>query len=696
MPGAAFQTWLPVLTAGAVDDETLARLPLLDVYRLRQFLGKGGMGCVYAAHDTALDRPVAIKFMAELGQEARERFLIEARAVARLMHPNVVAVHSVQSVLEVPYLVTEFVRGQSLDQLPRPLPESEVLSIALDLARGLAAAHHSGVLHRDIKPGNAIRTVDGTVKLLDFGLAKLLSREPEEPLAPAVREPPVSALEQTPLFVEAGRREPTLQATLGIVRGALPAAAAEASAAPIDAPLPSPPAGLTHAGAQLGTPLYMAPEAWRGEPASPQSDVYSLGATLFELAAGRPPDWLHGQMSLDELREQVLTTEAPPLRTVAPQVSPDLAALIDRCLRRDPSQRPASGDEVRVALEDLLQARQQPPAKKGIPRRGLLFAGAISLMTLLSLGGWTWLGRQPAMVSVPAGQFTMGSSPEEIQTAYNWAERLGHAFYAKNRYFDREQPLHMVSVSRFAIDRYEVTNAQFVVWLNQLQARGELTWEISKWKARWQGHTIYDWQPEIGASGIELRQGTFFVRSGMARRPATGVTWDGAMGYCRAQGKRLPTEAEWEYVARLGAGGAGQRFPWGDNEPDCDHAVLERGARFRSCAHLHPALPDVGSSRLDRTPLGVFDLAGSAQEWTADFFRRTYPPCATPCIDPRVDSEGTEGEQGRRVVRGGSWAIDFIAARSSGRFGYPRDTTNDDVGFRCADTPGLRNSLKRE
>jgi serine/threonine protein kinase/formylglycine-generating enzyme required for sulfatase activity len=686
MPPSDLQSWLPVITAGSVDPATLSRLPLLDVYKLRQFLGKGGMGCVYAAHDTALDRPVAIKFMTDLSQEARERFLIEARAVARLVHPNVVAVHSVQSVGEVPYLVSEYVPGQSLDRLPRPLPDSEVLPIALDLARGLSAAHRGGVLHRDIKPSNAIRTSEGTVKLLDFGLAKLL-RKTDEPAARSGEVPVATPLDQTPLF--GGSADPHAQAersTAAALVATLPSGSGSGTAA-LAAELPQ---GLTQAGAQLGTPLYMAPEAWRGEPVNEQSDVYSLGATLFELASGRPPHLVHPRMGIEELHARVTSTDAEPLRSIAPQVGADLAKVIDRCLRREPGERPASAQEVLAALEALRDTRApgpRPANARGYRR--LLAAGAV-LLGCLGLGGFYLYRQRSPMVRLPGGLFAMGSTEEEIQSAYNWAVRLGYAFYQKNKYIDRERPLRQVQVSAFEIDRYEVTNAQFAVWLNGLQARGELTWEISKWKARWHGHTIYDWQPEIGASGIELRDGTFRVRAGMERRPATGVSWDGATGYCQAQGKRLPTEAEWEYAARLGRGSTFGRFPWGDNEPDCDHAVIERGPRFRSCADRHPALPDVGSVPKDQTAYGVFDLGGSAQEWTADFFREAYPACSGTCQDPRVDSEGSGREHGRRVVRGGSWAIDIIAARATGRGGYPRDTTNDDVGFRCARSRTLK------
>jgi len=149
---------------------------MVDEYRLVRPLGRGGMGQVYVAHDTLLDRPVAIKFIASIdpGLIERERFLVEARAIARLQHPNVVAIHRVGATGERPYLVYELIRGQSLDQIAVPLEGRHALRLAIGLARGLAAAHRRSVLHRDIKPGNAMLADDGEVKLLDFGLAKLL------------------------------------------------------------------------------------------------------------------------------------------------------------------------------------------------------------------------------------------------------------------------------------------------------------------------------------------------------------------------------------------------------------------------------------------------------------------------------------------------------------------------------------------
>ncbi|MFO0580330.1 MAG: serine/threonine-protein kinase [Polyangia bacterium] len=130
-----------------------------DEYRLLWTLGRGGMGDVYLGHDLLLDRPVAIKFISSVEPDAmlREQFLTEARAAARLQHPNVVTVYRVGEIEGHPYIISEYIRGQALDRAKRPMPWQRVRELALGLARGLAAAHRRGVLHRDIKPGN-VRT----------------------------------------------------------------------------------------------------------------------------------------------------------------------------------------------------------------------------------------------------------------------------------------------------------------------------------------------------------------------------------------------------------------------------------------------------------------------------------------------------------------------------------------------------------
>src|SRR5512140_3856509 len=147
-----------------------------DEYRLVKALGRGSMGQVWLAHDTVLDRLVAVKFIAELpvNDAVRHRFLPEARAAARVQHHNIIAVYRGGEIGPRPYLISEYVRGDSLDKLARPVAWPRLLEIAIGLARGLAAAHRQGVLHRDLKPANAIVSETGEVKLLDFGLAKLL------------------------------------------------------------------------------------------------------------------------------------------------------------------------------------------------------------------------------------------------------------------------------------------------------------------------------------------------------------------------------------------------------------------------------------------------------------------------------------------------------------------------------------------
>src|ERR1043166_8595213 len=244
-----------------------------EEYRLVRLLGRGAMGEVYLARDALLDRPVAVKFVrAAADPEARARFFTEARAIARLQHPNVVAIYRIAEVSGHPYLVSEYVRGRPLDQLDRPARSRQVLEIALDLARGLAAAHRCGVLHRDVKPANAMLSDDGHAKLLDFGLASVfdgtVADEPSEP-------PPERIESGTHLAAIDATLSPQLRWSSGDTLTYTGGAAASGRS-------PRP-------GVLVGTPLYMAPELWRGEPATRRSDLYSLGILLYELLVGYAP-----------------------------------------------------------------------------------------------------------------------------------------------------------------------------------------------------------------------------------------------------------------------------------------------------------------------------------------------------------------------------------------------------------------------
>ena len=223
------------------------------------------------------------------------------------------AIYRVGELDQKPYIITEFVRGQTLDKLERPLPRDQLLAITVALARGLAAAHRRGVVHGDIKPGKAIQSEDGINKLLDFGLAAMV--------------------EDSGGF--AGGTQP------GATRGTT---------------------GIS------GTPDYMAPEIWLGEPADRRSDVYSLGAVIYEMATGHTP--FHDIASLSDLMRVVQNRDAPSL-SGAPGVDARLAAVVDRCLSRDPEKRFASADELRDALETLERVGTTAQMPGGNPYRGL-------------------------------------------------------------------------------------------------------------------------------------------------------------------------------------------------------------------------------------------------------------------------------------------------------------------------------------
>jgi formylglycine-generating enzyme required for sulfatase activity len=272
---------------------------------------------VFLAHDTLLDRPVAVKFLPMEDPSALSRFLAEARAMARLQHPHVVTLYRVGQVGDRAYLVSEYVEGVSLARVRKPTDWRRVLDVGMDLARGLHALHQRGVLHRDVTPGNVMVMASGDVKLVDFGLAKVMG-------APSTEEAPdlTKALE-----------------------------------------VPAP-----NESALVGTPYFMSPEAWRGEEHTPRSDLFSLGAVLYELCTGQVP---FSAPTLAALSQVVQTQDVVPVGERVPDVEPRLAQALHRCLRRNPAERFESAAELLDALEQI--AYEDPPTDipEGNPYRGL-------------------------------------------------------------------------------------------------------------------------------------------------------------------------------------------------------------------------------------------------------------------------------------------------------------------------------------
>jgi serine/threonine-protein kinase len=314
----------------------------LGPYEIVAALGAGGMGEVYRARDTRLGRDVAVKVLPEAAAsdpERLKRFEREARATAALSHPNILAVHDVGIQDGAPYLVEELLEGESLkERLARgALPIAEALRIAVEIACGLAAAHEKGIVHRDLKPGNVFLTRNGTVKLLDFGLAKLVA----PPSAPGALAGATTVAEST---------------ELGVV---------------------------------LGTLSYMAPEQARGGAADSRADVFAFGVVLYEMLAGRRP--FEGSTPTETLAA-ILTGEPPALPGHVP---PAVAAVVVRCLAKEPGGRFQRGGEVRAALE-AARAGATPaplPARSlGHPgRRWLAAAAALvalaAIVLALDVGG---------------------------------------------------------------------------------------------------------------------------------------------------------------------------------------------------------------------------------------------------------------------------------------------------------------------
>ncbi|RPI18668.1 MAG: serine/threonine-protein kinase, partial [Acidobacteria bacterium] len=320
----------------------------LSHYRILEKLGEGGMGVVYKARDTHLDRFVALKVLPpeKVADPQRQwRFVREAKAASALNHPNIVTVHDIESADGVYFIAMEWVEGKTLAHLVarKKLPLRELLGIAVQIADALAAAHAHGIVHRDLKPGNVMLTGAGRVKLLDFGLAKLVEVVNEDGSAVSEAQPPKTAT--------------------GIV---------------------------------VGTAAYMSPEQAEGKPVDARTDVFSFGGLLYEMATGKRAFAGH---STGSTLSMLLNHEPPSVRSLDPDVPRDLERIVELCLKKDPNRRLQSMADVKLQLESLKEeldsgALTAPAAVRPKPSRLWIWV-APAVLFLAAAAVWLSWPSQP-------------------------------------------------------------------------------------------------------------------------------------------------------------------------------------------------------------------------------------------------------------------------------------------------------------
>jgi serine/threonine-protein kinase len=618
-------------------------------YRIDNRIGAGGMGTVYRATRLLIGDEVAIKILHRDLADANssERFRREAQAAARLKHPNAVSIYDFGiSTDGLQYLVMELVEGESLRERLNhgPLDFATAAEVTSQVCAALDEAHRRQIIHRDIKPDNILlyaNADDLRVKVLDFGIAKL--------------------------------RDDT--------------------------------AGhLTQTGSVMGTPHYMSPEQCLGEELDPRADIYSVGIVLYEMLCGRVP--FNSPVSTAVVVQHV-SQPPPSLRSINPLVPEVVEEVVLHAIQKDRSTRPptagALAQELIAALggrqiiasdykspsqagspiilkreinEETVERRSTSSEQSDLPKTVYLASPALGVaagrrtngehaavtanvkratpakyigaaaigVSALALLTIFVVWQRPGDVIKTDGSTIDIARPEPakpaatLPDAVTTSERsptpagmvpiIGTQFSMGHSEGDPDaKPAHTVTVKSFYLDIYEVTCEDYKRFLDKTGRPAPTTWT----------------------------NGTY--PPGTAKHPVTGITWDDAAAYAKSSGKRLPSEAEWEFAAR---GPRGLLYPWGNTwRAGCANAGKEG-----------KGLVNVGSYDCD-SPFGVQDLIGNAWEWTASDWQ-PYPggTLATPASG------------GEKVIRGGSWESGPNYVTTTYRSSYKG--VGQKTGFRCA------------
>ncbi len=653
----------------------------LGDYVIRGAIGAGGMGEVYRAHDTSLERDVAIKVLPrEVAEdpERRARFEREAKSIAALNHENIVTIHAIGEADGVRYLAMELVEGESINRrIPDGgLASDEMLGLAIPIASALAAAHAKGIVHRDLKPANVMVTDEGKVKVLDFGLAKLAQSE-DELLEPVGEDSPTATM--------------TLQTRAGVVVGTMP---------------------------------YMSPEQLSGKPVGPPSDIFSFGVMLYEMATGTRP--FQGSTG-PTLISSILTDSPPPVADLRPGLPSGLGELIERCLSKDPAARPADASELRADLEALRSATSlsSAPLELPAPRRNpwpriaaiavVLVAVSISAFWLVGRANKQRWARNEALPEIER-LYNSGDSDGAMRLLYEASEIIpddpylmqyfnsiavplaidsdppGATVYVKGyNHPDREwirlgvtpientavplparfriekegfatfegAPFGMrqtirlfreeeippgmvyvpggtaefgaaepVALDGFWIDTYEVTNREFRSFVDNGGYRDDRLWAAGADRT-----SFVDTTGRPGPAGWAL--GSY--PDGEDDLPVGGVSWFEASAFAAWAGKSLPTVFHWRLAARQSI--FSEILLWSNFDTGGPAAV---------------------GTYAGLGPCGTYDMAGNVREW---------------CLNRTGDL---------RHILGGAWSEpDYLYRRTEAADPHDRSAIN---GFRCMRT----------
>jgi len=611
----------------------------LSHYELLEEIGKGGMGVVYLARDTRLDRFVAIKLLPPeqmANPDRKRRFVQEAKAASALNHPNIVTIHEIDAAEGADFIVMEHVDGSPLNRLipERGLPVAQALAYAVQIADALAAAHSAGIVHRDIKPGNIMVTQAGRVKVLDFGLAKLLENT--------------------------GSEDATITAE-----------------------------AATRAGVIVGTVAYASPEQIEAKPVDARSDVFSFGAVLYEMLTGRRP--FQGESQLSTMAA-ILRDQPAPLTANRADVPREISRILERCLEKNRESRYASAVELRGDLAAVQARLAIPPTGVQALLRRPLFALAAALIIIAVAGAITWSAWRASRVrwarieALPAADrlaqqvhmhtawrllrqaerdipddpqlrqllsavtmiLSIHTTPagaeifvKDFSVADDSWESIGRAplehiripasylrwkivkpgfeplevanIYHSNIQFrlepERSSPAGMlrvpagtyelggsnaVQLPEYWIDKYEVTNRQFKDFLDHGAYQNHEFWKqpftengrTLSWEEAMR--RFHDSTGRPGPSTWEL--GSY--PEGQADFPVAGVSWFEAAAYAEYAGKALPTVHQWFNAAGTGIFSDILRFS------NFDRKGAARVGSFQGLG-----------------PFGTYDMAGNVKEW---------------------------------------------------------------------------------